>query len=271
MRRIDAAVMRAFFTGLALTAITLPLAAQSTPPRGPAAAPPAPAPTEMQAAPAKPYKPIAVTLPNKSSDPSLDAFRKEVAAIATRKDRAALTPRVVAKGFMWERPDAQKSDARKSGIEQLSTALGLASQDGSGWQLLADMLGEPSTAPAADHPGMLCAPAGPGFDEAQLDQLAESTQTDPMEWAYPTATGVEVRDKPAATAPVSGKLGLHLVRVMEDQDSAPGSAEWVRVVLPSGKVGFVRADALRPLSGDQICYAKEGGAWKIAGFIGGGE
>ena len=43
----------------------------------------------------------------------------------------------------------------------------------------------------------------------------------------------------------------------------------LRVVTPSGKIGFVPADAISPLGNDQLCYVKEGGGWKIAGFIGG--
>jgi hypothetical protein len=43
----------------------------------------------------------------------------------------------------------------------------------------------------------------------------------------------------------------------------------MKVVTPSGKTGFVPADSLNPLGNDQVCYSKEGGAWKISGFIGG--
>ena len=43
----------------------------------------------------------------------------------------------------------------------------------------------------------------------------------------------------------------------------------LRIVTPSGKLGYVTADAINPLGSDQLCYAKDAaGAWKIAGFIG---
>ena len=42
-----------------------------------------------------------------------------------------------------------------------------------------------------------------------------------------------------------------------------------RIVLPSGQFGFVASDALLPLPGDLLCYAKDGNAWRIAGFFGG--
>jgi len=39
----------------------------------------------------------------RQSDASFDAFRKELAEIVKKKDRAALAGKVVAKGFFWQR------------------------------------------------------------------------------------------------------------------------------------------------------------------------
>src|SRR5438270_11402859 len=65
-----------------------PQAAPQRPQGAPQGAPPA---GQAQAvAPIKPYKPLAVTLPAPVNDPSFEAFRKQLADIATRKDRAAL-------------------------------------------------------------------------------------------------------------------------------------------------------------------------------------
>jgi len=48
------------------------------------------------------------------------------------------------------------------------------------------------------------------------------------------------------------------------------SQDFMRVVAPSGKVGFVAAEAINPLGSDQLCYGKDAsGAWKIVGMIGG--
>ena len=65
------------------------------------------------------------------------------------------------------------------------------------------------------------------------------------------------------------KLGMQFIWVMMDDSPAGQASDMLRVVTPSGKLGFVPMDALSPLGSDQICYAKDaGGAWKIAGFIG---
>src|SRR5439155_14290414 len=62
-------------------------------------------PLPMQPAPPGPYKSIAVTLPPRQSDASLDAVRKELGDIAKKKDSAALAAKVVTKGFFWQRED----------------------------------------------------------------------------------------------------------------------------------------------------------------------
>src|SRR5262247_3122330 len=250
----------------AMVAMLLPSAA-ATQGQKPAPTPPAP-----QVAPPKPYKPLAVTLPAPVNDPGFDAFRKEIVSVAQRKDRAALGRMVVAKGFFWEREDGKRAP-KKSGIDILAQALNLAAKDGSGWEALAGFGAEATAAPLPERKDILCAPANPDFDERGLEELAQTTDTDPLEWGYPLRPDVEVRETPNATAPAIEKLGMHFVRVLDDdsQSTANTAGEWLRVVAPSGKVGFVPADALTSPAGAQLCFVKEGGAWKITGLVGGGE
>ena len=66
-----------------------------------------------------------------------------------------------------------------------------------------------------------------------------------------------------------GKLGLAFVRVMpEERVTNPA---YLRVLMPNGKAGYVTVDSLAPFGNDQLCYVKQGGAWKIGGYIGAGE
>jgi len=229
-------------------------------------------PQQPQVAAPKPYKPLAVTLPAPVNDPSFDAFRKEIVAVAQRKDRAALGRMVVAKGFFWEREDGKRAP-KKSSIDILAQALNLGAKDGSGWDALAGFGAEATAAPLPERKDVMCAPANPEFDERGLEELAQTTDTDPLEWGYPLRPDVDVRETPNATAPAIEKLGMHFVRVLDDdsQATANTAGEWLRVVAPSGKVGFVPADALTSPAGAQLCFVKEGNAWKIAGMVGGGE
>jgi hypothetical protein len=225
-------------------------------------------------APAKPYTPVAVKLPTPLNDPSFEAFRKQLGEIAQKKDRAALAKLVVAQGFFWEAEQGDKADKKKSGIDNLAAAIGLGGKEGFGWDLLAGYSGDPTAAPFPGKQGVMCAPADPTFDEKALEELAKSTQTDPGEWGYPLAEGVEVRAANSAKAPVSEKLGLHFVRILPDESAAPPAGNQIpliKIVTPSGKTGFVSADAVAPLGNDQICYVKDAGGWKIAGFVGAGD
>lgn len=227
------------------------------------------APAASQPARLGPYKAVAVTLPKPFGDPSLDAFRKSLADIAQRKDRTALASKVVAKGFFWQREDSDGADPKKSGIDNLAEAIGLDAPEGTGWQAIAAYAEEGSAAAQPGVKDLVCSPAFPSFNEEEMDEVAKQTGTDPSEWGYPTSPGVDVRAKPNANAPTVDKLGMNLVRLLLD-DSEGASAEWIKVVTPAGKVGYVSADSLGPLGSDQICYSKAGGSWHIAGFVGGG-
>jgi hypothetical protein len=231
-------------------------------------------PPQQQAPAAKPYTPVAVTLPEPLKDPSFEAFRKQLGEIAQKKDRAALSKLIVAQGFFWEAENGDKADKKKSGFDNLSAAIGLTGKEPYGWELLVGYASDPTAAPYPGKQGVICAPADPTFDDKALEDLAKATQTDPGEWGYPLADGVEVRASNNPKAPVTEKLGLHFVRILPDEDAAapaPNQIPLIKVVTPSGKTGFVSADAVAPLGNDQICYVKEAGGWKIAGFVGSGE
>jgi hypothetical protein len=229
----------------------------------------------QQAAPPGPYKPLAVKVAPLVTDPSLAAFRNELAAVAQRKDRAALARMVVAKGFFWERDDGQGADPKKSSVENLAVAFNLEGNDSPGWDALAQAAADPHAAPDPQKKGVACAPVVPDLDGKAFEALAQTTKTDPSEWAFPYAAGVEVRAEPKADAPVTEKLGLALVRVTIDESPLHAvegtSAEWLRVITPSGKVGYVPAGSIGALVSDQICYIKDASGWKIVGLVGGGD
>jgi len=242
-----------FLSVVMLSLTALPAAAQNMP----------------LSAPVKPYKPVAITLPKPINDPGFDALRQQLTEAAERKDRAALSRLVVAQGFFWDRENGNAADKRKSGVDNLAAALGLGNKEGAGWDMLATYADDPSASPAAGHPGAVCAPADPEFDAKAFQALVEQTETDVAEWGYPVAPSVDVRAEGDANAPVIDKLGLYFVRVMPDSITASPSS--IRIVMPSGKTGYVSIDSIAPMGNDQICYVRDGNAWKIGGYIGGGE
>jgi hypothetical protein len=252
---------------------------QQAAPQQKAAPPPPPqqqqqkgAPQQAQQPPAPPppapYAALTVAPPKPYNDPSLAAFRKELVAIAQKKDRAALAKLVIAKDFFWLKEEGNAA-GKKTGIEALATALSLAAKDGSGWETLGAFAEDDTAQDFAERPNTVCSPAGPDFKVEDLEKLAETTKTDVGDWGFTSAADIEVRSAAQANAPVVEKLGMIFVRVMPD--TAPNaSQEFMRVVTPSGKVGFVAAEAISPLGSDQLCYGKDAaGAWKIVGMIGG--
>jgi hypothetical protein len=236
------------------------------------AQPPAQAPAQAPAQPPPvlgPYKPVTVKLPPAINDPSFDTFRKQLAEVAKNKDRAALA-RLVAGNFFWVPEDKDIADKSKSAIDNLSKALSLDGTDGFGWEALAAYAAEGTVMADPQRKGVFCAPAEPIFDERAADELANVTHTDAADWAFPVRDGIEVRAAAKQDAAVVDTLGLYLVRVLPDDSPANAVlAAFAKVLTAAGKVGYVPVDTILPIGGEQLCYLKDGSAWKIAGFLGG--
>ena len=220
-------------------------------------------------APAAPYTPVAIALPKPVNDEGFDAMRKQLGEAAQRKDRAAMARLVVGQGFFWLREGRNAANKRKSGLDNLSAALGLDNQQGAGWEILSGYAEDPTVSPSPRHDGALCAPAEPAYDGKALEALLAATHTDATNWGYPVSEGIDVHAAPQANAPTVEKLGLYFVRIVPDQASDPPS--YMRIATPGGKTGFVSIDSIAPIGNDQVCYVKDGGAWKIGGYVGGGE
>jgi hypothetical protein len=214
--------------------------------------------------PIKPYTAVTATPPQPYSDPSFQDFRKQLVDVTAKKDRAALAKLVVAQGFFWIQ-DKDLADPHKSGIDNLAKAIGLDAKDGSGWDTLAGDANDPTASPFPEHQGAVCTPADPAIDPKAFQTLIEATQTEPPDWGYMLNNGAEVRAAPQPNAPVVEKLGLTLVRVLPDSNQQ----DFLHIATPSGKSGFVAADAVAPLVSDEICYSKDASGWKIAGYLGG--
>ncbi|MBS0532898.1 MAG: hypothetical protein JSR72_02470 [Proteobacteria bacterium] len=219
-------------------------------------------------APPKPYKPVIISPPADMKDADLEALRDKIGEAVKARDRAALAPLTVAQGFFWDRESGDAGKG-KAGVDVLAAALGLTSKDAVGWDILGAFADDSSAAPSQTRKNAVCAPANPRFDTKAFDALLKDTQTDVTEWGYPLSLGIEVHAAPQASAPVIGKLGLTFVRVMPEERAT--NPAYLRVLMPNGKPGYITIDSLAPFGNDQLCYVKQGGAWKIGGYIGTGE
>ncbi len=220
--------------------------------------------------PITPYQSVAVTPPAPYNDASFAAFRKQLADVAAKSDRGALARMIVAQNFFWVQ-DRDLADKRKAGIDNLAKAINLDAKDGSGWEVLNGYANEPTAAELAQQKGVLCAPAEPTIDPQAFEALGKATGTDPSEWGYPNNGGLDVHVAAQSNSPVIEKLGMILVRVLPDssQPTNPNEPLLLHVATPSGKSGYVDAQGLSPLGGDEMCYSKDASGWKIAGYLGG--
>ena len=217
-----------------------------------------------------PYKPVEVLLPSPQVDRTLDAFRRQLAAIAQKRDRAALA-RLVAKDFFWEGDFGGQFNAKKPAIDNLALALRLA--DGGGGAGRAAGAPAPRGGGGALAATPRCAPANPNYDDAELAAVTDATKTDVMDWSYPRVAGLAVRARPDAGASVIETLGLHLVRVLgQERKKGEAAKAWTRIATPAGKVGYVEPGALLSPLTDRLCFGKDaGGAWRIVGYVGAGD
>jgi hypothetical protein len=255
-----AAILAILITGALIPSATL-AQGQQAPQLLPLKPPPPP--------PIKPYTPVAAKPPAPYDDASFQAFRKQLADIAAKKDRAALAKLVVAKGFFWVQ-DKDVADPKKTGIDNLAKAVNLDAKDDSGWMTVGGFFNDPTAAELPDHNGVMCTPADPTIDPKAFQALGDQTQTDPSEWGYAVKDGVEVHAAVQPNAPVVEKLGLNLVHVLPDLAPPAGDGPpLLHVATPSGKTGYVAAGDLAPLGGDNICYVKDTSGWKITGYFGG--
>jgi hypothetical protein len=201
---------------------------------------------------------------------ALDAF-----GLRAPHARAALASKVIAKGFFWMGERGDKASKRKSGIENLAAAIGLDRQDGEGWETLAAAANEATLEPIPERKGVMCSPAAPVFDHTAAAQAAKATGTQPEEWGFPVKGSLDVHAAGHINSPVIEKIGSVLVRIMPGEP-LPGAGDaplpqlgsyFVRIVTPSGQLGYVSDDTISTLDNDQLCFVKDANGWKITGYV----
>lgn len=248
---------------LALAAVRFCAQAQPQPavkPLAPRAAAPKPPVAEQ------PYKPVAVSAARAPADPSLAAFRRQLAGVAKNRVYAELARLVTPHGFFWHGSTSGALNPAASGAENLAAAIRLEHGGGAGWKTLAAFAAAPGAAPLPSRPGVVCTPAPPDYDPVEFDRLLAATGTQARAWNYLRDAAVPLRPAPRPAGRAVETLGPHLVRVLANPD--PANPAWALVAAPSGKTGFIPSSVLLPLTSDTLCFRKDvTGRWQIAGYI----
>jgi hypothetical protein len=102
-----------------------------------------------------------------------------------------------------------------------------------------------------------------------------TTGTQPEEWGFPVKGSLDVHATGQPSSQVIEKVGSILVRIMPEEP-LPGAGDaplpqlgsyFVRILTPSGKVGYVPDDTISALDNDRLCFVKDAAGWKITGYI----
>ena len=224
----------------------------------------------------KPYAPVAITRPAAFAGEGFAVFRAQLAAVAKRRLFADLEPMIDRQGFFLGRDFGNNFEPRKPALDNLAVAIALERDNGAGWQRLEEFAADSAAEPLASRPGVVCAPAAPGYDGVGYAKLLQTSYTTDIDWAYPRADETAVRSMPQPDAATVGVLGPAFVRLLgfegADSEPNPGRSQWARVALPDGKIGFVAPNSLMPLTAARLCFIKDLVAgWRIAGYIAGGN
>jgi hypothetical protein len=194
----------------------------------------------------------------------LDRLRG-IAATKTLSSLAEFT----ARGFFWD--GVNDFDAKLPPLANFSMALGgldpgasRKSRDtGRPWRQLQAMLAQNSWVWAGGRSGVACGPADPTYARAKLKAVSEKLGS----WAYPS-NPVVVHQGPSNDSKIIGSISNVLVQVLQFPTKVVGRARFAHIMMPDGQLGYVHGDhVLWELQGDKLCFRKERGEWRIAGYV----
>jgi hypothetical protein len=212
-------------------------------------------------------------------DVAFDAARKALAEAAAKKDLAALAA-LVAPGFVATVGGelGEQYDKTKDGLHNFKVAFGFRpfGKDADGdtdvgpqWELLADFAAEKNFAQGRDA-NTACAPALPVPDGKAFERASALVEDpeQPAEWVY-SLPEIALTASPGGGAIVGKAAAAALPVTGTSPPLRPGGPQPVHLelLLPSGKSGWVPVAAVKPLTADQLCFARQAnGAWQIAGY-----
>lgn len=89
-------------------------------------------------------------------------------------------------------------------------------------------------------------------------------------YAAITGTGVRVREQPNLNAPIITALSYDIVKLdYEPSASAGSNSEWVKIIAPNGKKGYVFGKYIRSPTDYRACFEKKQGKWMMTALIAG--
>jgi hypothetical protein len=217
-------------------------------------------------------------------DPAFNAMTKKLADAVAKKDQTALFS-LVGPTFVWTLEGAltDELDLGRDALHNFKVVFGFravgADKDGGVdqgpfWDGLAALIEDKTYYKATDSGNLICAPTrGNVADQDVFDQARNKIEgTDEGADWYFTLAPTNVAKAPNDKGPPVAKVGTIALPVLSTSPAAKPNqpappAQFLEVLLPSAKTGWIPAAAARPLSLERLCYAKTAaGEWKIVGY-----
>jgi len=227
-----------------------------------------------------PYPAVKVQLPDAyKPDAAFAKMQRSLADAAGKKDVQALLA-LVGPTFVWlsEGDISDQFDFGGDALQNFKVVFGFRNyrkqadggvSDGPYWDALANFAADRIFEQSTDT--LVCGPMVATVDDDVLDNARQKIGADDsVEWYFTTANA-SVTATPAGGATVGHADQLALPVLDVYPQAAQGQPEppvtHLKVLLPSGKSGWIPVSAALPLVTDRLCYAlMPNGDWKIAGF-----
>jgi hypothetical protein len=209
-------------------------------------------------------------------DEAFQRFRKQFSGAVDSKDLKALSA-LVAPGFVWTVNGAlaPDNDTARDPHHNFLVVFGFrapgADADGNVdggpfWSLLQGFATDESLNLNNDSGNLVCSPNSASVVNTEVYERAAGRvgeAFDSAQWVFLLGS-TTVTGAPDGKGTPIGKLGVEAVPVISTYPEKADVATHFQILLPSGRRGWIPADAARPMLGDRLCYVRTpGGDWKI--------
>jgi hypothetical protein len=223
-------------------------------------------------------------LPSFTPDAAFEKFRKQFVEAVANKDANALSA-LVAPGFVWTVNNALANDydPGRDSQHNFRVVFGFRAagkdvdgnvENGPYWSVLESFAKDNTFYHLPDSGNRVCSPTGATIVSDEVYERASTRVEAAMEgaqWLF-AVRSVPVAKAPDDKGPPIAKLGVEAFPVISTHPENADTPTHYQVLLPSGRSGWIPADAARPLQTDRLCYSPTAnGDWKIGIYDSAGE
>lgn len=185
-------------------------------------------------------------------DPSFKAFRDKLLAAVKREDETVL--------YESLDPKITNSFGGEGGITEFNTHWKMGEARTKLWGELATILSMGGSFSNVGGQKSFCAPYVYSNFPEDLDANG---------YAAITGTNVRVRAEANLNAPIITALSYDIVQLDFETSASGENSEWVKIIAPNGKKGYVFGKYIRRPVDYRACFEKKQGKWKMTVLIAG--